>query len=116
MPDYSKAVIYKLCCKDINISDIYVGSTCNFTNRKYEHKTSCKNRNNKKHNIPVYQYIRSNGGFDNWDMILVEQYSCDSKRELEKRERFYIETLGATLNKIIPTRSKKRVDKNIYRK
>ena len=32
--DYSKTIIYKIVCKDINIKDCYVGSTTNFTNRK----------------------------------------------------------------------------------
>ena len=27
--DYSKSVIYKLCCKDPTITDIYIGSTTN---------------------------------------------------------------------------------------
>jgi len=36
--DYSKSIIYKICCNDINIIDIYIGSTTNFITRKAEHK------------------------------------------------------------------------------
>jgi hypothetical protein len=38
MPKYEKAVVYKLCCDDPEITDIYVGSTCNFKVRKWNHK------------------------------------------------------------------------------
>jgi hypothetical protein len=32
--DYSKSIIYKIVCKDLDVKDCYVGSTTNFTNRK----------------------------------------------------------------------------------
>ena len=38
MPKYENAVVYKLCCDDPEITDIYVGSTCNFKVRKHGHK------------------------------------------------------------------------------
>ncbi len=40
-------------------------------------------------------------------MIEIEKYPCDSLNEALKRERYYIEKLGATLNKHIPTRTNK---------
>lgn len=64
--------------------------------------------NNKIHNIHVYQFIRENGGFDAWDMVQVEQYEAKDKRALHTRERHCIETLGATLNKVVPARSKQK--------
>jgi predicted GIY-YIG superfamily endonuclease len=30
--------MYKIVCKDLSITDVYVGSTTNFTNRKRDHK------------------------------------------------------------------------------
>jgi len=107
MPDYSKGIIYKLCCNDLNIKEIYVGSTCNFTRRKYGHKWSCNNEKDRNHNICVYQYIRNNGGWDNWDMIMIQEHPCENKRQLERRERFWIESLNPALNKQIPSRTKK---------
>jgi len=104
--NYNKGLIYKICCKDVNIKDEYVGSTTNFKVRKNNHKTSCSNPKSEKYNRKIYQYIRDNGGFDNWDMILVEYYNCNSKKELEKRERFWIEELKCSLNSYIPTREK----------
>ncbi len=103
--DYSHAVIYKLVCKDVDIKDCYVGSTTNFRIRKNSHKSSCNNEKSKQHNMYVYKFIRDNGGMENFQMILVENYPCESKLELESRERSWVELLSAKLNKSIPTRS-----------
>ena len=81
--DYSKALIYKIVCNDLNIKDCYVGSTTDFTKRKGHHKRGCNNVNTKCYNYNVYQFIRANGGWDNWTMVLVENYPCENKLELE---------------------------------
>ena len=106
--DYSKSIIYKLCCKDPNITDIYIGSTINFKKRKYDHKWNCNNNieKNKKYNLKIYKFIRDNGGFENWTMIMLEQYNCNNKKELQSRERYWIEELKSSLNSEIPTRTK----------
>jgi len=104
-PDYSKGMIYKLCCKDPTIEEIYIGSTINKKNRKNQHKSVCNNPNRKDYNCYKYQFIREHGGFENWDLIMIEDYSCNSKNELISRERYYIETLKPELNKCIPTRT-----------
>ena len=39
--DYSKSVIYKIVCDDLNVKDCYVGSTTNFIKRKRHHKEAC---------------------------------------------------------------------------
>ncbi len=105
--DYSKGLIYKLCCKDPNITDIYIGSTTNMKNRKHKHKYSCNNPSAIGHNLKVYEFIRNNGGWENWDMILVEYVNCNSKQELEKEERIVIELLKPILNIQLPTRTDK---------
>lgn len=98
MVNYSKSMIYKLCCKDPNITSIYIGSTTNFYRRKSEHKSKCNNENDKDYNNYKYQFIRDNGGFENFDMILVENVNVDNKRDLEKIERKYIDELKPSLN------------------
>ena len=107
VPNYSQSSIYKLCCNNPDIIDIYVGSTTGFSKRKWAHKSCCNNATSKHYNYNVYQFIRANGGWDNWSMVQIEQYNATDKRNLETRERHYIEQLGATLNKNIPTRTDK---------
>ena len=107
--DYSKTCIYKLVHKeDFNNENIYIGSTSNFRQRKYEHKSKITNKNN--HNFYHFfskksVYIRENGGWDMWDMIEIEKYPCNDKREAETRERHWIELYKSKLNSCIPTRT-----------
>lgn len=106
MPLYENSVIYKLVHKnDQDNENIYVGSTTNFRGRKLQHKGNCYNENSEKYNRIQYKFIRENGGWDEWEMIAIETYPCENKRELEIRERYHIETLKAKLNKNIPTRT-----------
>jgi hypothetical protein len=103
MPKYENAVVYKLCCDDPEITDIYVGSTCNFKVRKWSHKTSCTNKNDEKYNSYVYRFIREHGGWDAWSMILVKKYPhVADNQELLMKERKWITRLKATLNKRVP--------------
>ena len=95
--DYSKTLIYKIVCKDLEIKDCYVGHTVNFTKRKSQHKSDCNNQN-KKYNSNVYKFIRQNGGWDNWDMIQIKKYPCNDKREAEAEERKIYEELNSNLN------------------
>ena len=103
--DYSNSFIYKLSCNDLKVTEIYVGSTTNFKNRKKQHKTNCNSEKREQYNYRVYQFIRSNGGWDNWDMVLVESYEAQNKLSLHARERYWLETLKATLNCQIPSRT-----------
>jgi hypothetical protein len=107
MPDYSKGLIYKLCCKDANITDIYIGSTTNFKQRKRAHKTHCNNEKCKSYNLKLYKCIRENGGWDNWNMIQIKTVNANDKRELETEERVVFEELKPTLNNNIPSRTSK---------
>jgi hypothetical protein len=104
--DYNNSCIYKLVHKeDFDNENIYIGSTTNFIKRKYMHKNACNNESDKRYNLKLYQFIRDNGGWDNWVMVQIEPYSCNSKKELETKERYWIETLKSKLNCFIPTRT-----------
>ena len=105
--DYSKNVIYKIVCNDLNITESYVGHTTDFTKRKSGHKYNCNNENCKEYYFNVYQFIRNNGGWDNWCMIEIEKYACGDNNEACSRERYWLEMLKATLNKNIPSRTHK---------
>lgn len=98
MPDYSKSIIYKIVCKDLNIKFLYIGSTTNLKNRINKHKSDCNNVNNKKYNQKKYIKMRKNGGFGNFDIIKIEDYPCNNKREVEKREEEIRIELKANMN------------------
>jgi hypothetical protein len=98
MTNYSTTQIYKFVCKDPTITSFYIGSTTNFTKRKYSHKKCCNNENSKGYNYLIYQTMRKYGGFENWNMILIEDYTCENKREAEKREQYWKDLLKPDLN------------------
>ena len=56
--NYTKTIMYKICCNDLNIKDIYIGHTTDFKTRKSSHKSRCNNPNNKQYNFNV---INSSG-------------------------------------------------------
>jgi hypothetical protein len=107
MKEYINTIIYKIYCKNEIINDVYVGHTTNFYLRKNGHKSSCTNKNNKHYNLPVYIFIRQNGGWDNWQIEEVEKFPCNNYIEASQRERYWVENLKATLNKVVPSRTKK---------
>ena len=103
--DYSKTIIYKLVCKDLDVKDLYVGHTTNWKQRKSSHKSNTNNSNSKSYNLKVYKMMRDNGGWDNWVMIEIEKYPCNDENEARARERFQYEQLHASMNTQVPNRT-----------
>ena len=113
MTDYSKSVIYMIKKKDDDDNEnVYVGSTNDIKQRKRAHKKICNNPNLKGYNMKVYQYIRENGGWDNFVMDVILAYPCNSKKELVKREDEIMCEIKSNLNNIRAKRSIKewRID------
>ena len=98
--DYQKGIIYKLCCKDIEVKDEYIGSTVQFIERRRQHKLNCNDENSRGFNLYVYKKIREYGGWDNWNMIEVQKFPCNDKREAEAREEYWRCHFNAQLNTI----------------
>ena len=102
------SVIYKIYCKDENIKDCYIGSTNNLNIRKTNHKTVSNNPNSDRYNLKLYTFIRANGGWENFDFIILEQFeTIIKKNDLLKIEGQYIKNNNTTLNCIITGRTKK---------
>jgi len=93
--DYSKTIIYKIVCNDVSVKGVYVGHTTDFIKRKTAHKNLCHNENNKMYNLKLYQFIRANGGWQNFSMLEIEKYSCIYGNEARTRERYWCERLQA---------------------
>ena len=96
MSDYSKSVIYKFHKDDM--TEIYIGSSKDEKKREQDHKSVCNNENCEKHNFKVYEFIRANGGYDNWKFEVIEHYPCENDIQLRIRERNYYDLLKPTLN------------------
>ena len=83
--DFSLALIYKICRKDGDETNIYVGSTCDLHHRLSCHKSDCTNEKRKSYNFKVYKHIRENGGWEAWKSVLIEFYPCDTTDEIKNK-------------------------------
>ena len=97
---YRNAQIYWIHCKDPQIKEFYVGSTCNYSKRKRDHIYNCHTLGNEAYYRPLYVYIRDNGGWNNFWMDTIEQYCCDTRTELRMNEQEWINILEPKLNKL----------------
>ncbi len=100
--DYSNTIIYKITCKNPNVNDLYVGHTTNFVQRKHSHKQSCINDKSPNYKCKVYEVIRNNGGWDNWNMEIINFFNCQDHYQARQKEQEYFVSLNATLNSIEP--------------
>lgn len=100
MLSYQNTLIYKIICKDEKILNTYVGLTINFEKRKRTHELNVNNLKKGK----LYDVVRENGGWNNWEMIIVEKCCCNNRKEAGIREKYWYETLNADLNKNYPSR------------
>ena len=94
--DYSKCVIYKIQHKDNN-DLLYVGHTTNFIKRKNQNKTGSLS-NGVKYNYKLYQTIRENGGWDDFNMIVVKEFPCENKQQATTEEDRIMREMKATMN------------------
>ncbi len=108
---YARGKVYKIISN--NIPDVYIGSTCEpmLASRLAKHKGGFKLwKSGKRHYTSSYEILEQN----HYEIILIELYPCNSKDELHKRERYYIEQTPNCVNKRIPSRTHQESSK-IYR-
>ena len=85
-------IIYKLFHKTKQLC--YIGSTRCLKTRIYNHKTQAKYNTH----IPLYNCIRDNGGFEEWDFKILRKFDFINKEELRKYEEEFIELYRPALN------------------
>lgn len=94
---YRNSKIYKV----INTVDdeFYVGSTmCSLQERLRKHKNASTDNDNT---MKICQHMRKHGE-NKFKIVLIEEYPCNNRHELELREGYWIQELKPTLNVIIP--------------
>ena len=87
--------IYKIICNSENVKDIYIGQTENFEIRKNQHE-----RDSKISHLKVYDCIRDNGGWVNWNMIKLNKHECKDKYEARQIEQKYMDLFTALFLKM----------------
>ena len=93
--DYSRTIIYKLVHKDVNAKlPCYVGFTTDLYRRKAQLKMDCNHPHRKNYNMKMFEEIRNNGGFDNYELVIMEKYPCNNSSDAKMRERYWNEKLN----------------------
>jgi predicted GIY-YIG superfamily endonuclease len=64
---------YRIKSKNISITECYIGSTEDIEVRISRHKSMCNNINDPHYNLKVYKYIRSNGGWDDFEFEIIDK-------------------------------------------
>lgn len=109
--DYQQGKIYKLV--SYQTDKVYIGSTTEklLTRRLAKHKYDFNAwTKDKKAYITSFQLLE----IEDCSIVLIENYPCNDKHELEARERYWIENTEKCVNKYIPTRtSKEYYDDNV---
>ena len=92
--------IYKIVCKDERTNDFYIGSTSNITRRRCQHKNVCNNIKDKGYNLKIYKIIRDNGGWNNWELKVIEELKDYSKIQASIKEEEWRVKLQPKMNLI----------------
>jgi hypothetical protein len=103
MPDYQKGKIYRIISPSKNL--VYYGSTIEtlpqrLAKHKYAHKVY--NEQNKGHNCGSFVIFDC----EDYKMELLEEYPCNNKQQLLKKEAEYIKS-NICVNPQIPGRTQK---------
>ena len=91
-------VFYKIISKDKNIVSFYVGSTADWNVRKREHERACNKESCNNHNYKVYQFMRENGGWNNFEMVELGSLNNLNEWQARMTEQMYIDDLQPDLN------------------
>lgn len=90
--NYANGLIYKIQHNTI-LDVLYVGSTCNFRQRKAQHKSW-----SVAGTRALYIKMREHGTWADYSMVLVKVFPCHSSLELCAEEDKTMRELKATLN------------------
>ena len=103
-PNYANTLIYKIKCKDQSVPDFYLGySTFPLIHVAKMFQVRCKNDNK----WPVCEFVRKNGGFENWVFERLDSKPCTTSLEAHTELRKHFDASPPSLNKHLPTRTNK---------
>ena len=67
------------------------------------HRKVFNNPNSKSYNCMLYSFIRDNGGWENWEAVIIREFDeTVDRNDLFQYEGYYISHLKPMLNKCQP--------------
>jgi hypothetical protein len=100
MPNYKNGKVYKIV--DVNEEMVYIGSTT----RQLGHRMAGHRSDFKRNQYCSSSILFNKYGVENCKILLLENYPCNNKEELNSKEGEYIKTLNC-INKQISGQTKK---------
>ncbi len=96
------STIYKVSSRGgYPVVSTYIGHTSQFWMVRGYHNFATNYTHDPDHNTSLHRYMRDNGGIDNFEFTLLENFSYNNRRELFRRVRFYTEAHKAMLTNSI---------------
>lgn len=106
MLNYQNGKIYKIVPVDGTEGEIYIGSTIQPLNKRhYKHNSDYLAwKDNRRDKVVVYDLF-DKYGYENCEIVLIENYPCDTLEELRGREGYHQKNTTC-INKLIAGRTK----------
>jgi hypothetical protein len=111
-----KFYIYEIVSLKEECDKKYIGITKDFKKRVAQHKTDFHNIRSPRHNMPIYQYIRDNGGWVYFNIEKLEEIDCLKEEKGIYERQWYDLNEGKCLNTNCPNRNQLESSRNYYNK
>ena len=97
-PNFQNGAIYKIYCKDETITDYFIGRTTNLKATIRNLKFKCNSPKSVEYNRKHCEFIRNNGGFNNWGVCILQEYPTDNAHSLVSELQRLLLILKPSLN------------------
>ena len=117
-PEINDYLFYKIVNEELP-DYVYIGSTGCFIKRKQKHKDACNNPNSKSHNFKLYKTIRDNGGWEKWNMVIIDKLDKSTLIDARIKEEKLRQEYNGNLNSrkaYINVEERKEEKKDYYEK
>jgi len=98
--NYAEMIFYKIYCLSPNITKVFVGHTTNVNQRKHTLK---KQTQSDTYCSDMIEFIKNSGGWDNWNLQMLEKYECKSHIDIVLREIYHTDLLNKKNNNVDAT-------------
>ena len=100
--------LFKMMCKIKTIKDHYIGFTTWHLEFKLRHmRSDYTNANSPSYNSKLNNFIRDNGGWENWQMQLISEGDWQNRKHAQQQQQALVKASPwATLNQEYYTKTK----------
>jgi len=95
--DYSKTIIFIIESKDINKKECMIEHATGLVNKIQKLKKQYKDEKSKHYNKDFFKIMRENGGWENYETIILEEYTeCKNMNDVKIKIKEWKEKINLT--------------------